>query len=238
MPENTLPEHYDVKDLSLADAGLARILWADRDMPVLAKIRERFAEERPLEGVRIGACMHVTTETANLMRVLVAGGADVTLCASNPLSTQDDTAASLVRDFGIKVHAITGEDMETYEKHIAAVCETNPQIIMDDGADLDTALHTTFAGKLEHVIGGTEETTTGVVRLAAMAKEGSLRYPVFNINDANTKHCFDNHYGTGQSTLDGIVRATNRLLCGRTMVVSGYGYCGSGRGRPPPPAGP
>ena len=228
MPENTLPEHYDVKDLSLADAGLARIMWADRDMPVLAKIRERFAEERPLEGVRIGACMHVTTETANLMRVLVAGGADVTLCASNPLSTQDDTAASLVRDFGIKVHAITGEDMETYEKHIAAVCETNPQIIMDDGADLDTALHTTFAGKLEHVIGGTEETTTGVVRLAAMAKEGSLRYPVFNINDANTKHCFDNHYGTGQSTLDGIVRATNRLLCGRTMVVSGYGYCGSG----------
>ena len=203
MPENNLPEHYDVKDLSLADAGLARILWADRDMPVLAKIRERFEKEKPLEGVRIGACMHVTTETANLMRVLVAGGADVTLCASNPLSTQDDTAASLVRDFGIKVHAITGEDM-------------------------DTSLHTKFTDKLAGVIGGTEETTTGVVRLAAMAKEGSLRYPVFNINDANTKHCFDNHYGTGQSTLDGIVRATNRLLCGRTMVVSGYGYCGSG----------
>ena len=228
MLENTLPEHYDVKDLSLADAGLARIMWADRDMPVLAKIRERFAEEKPLEGVRIGACMHVTTETANLMRVLVAGGADVTLCASNPLSTQDDTAASLVRDYGVRVYAIAGEDAETYERHIAEVVATNPQIIMDDGADLDTALHTTFAGKLEHVIGGTEETTTGVVRLAAMAKEGSLRYPVFNINDANTKHCFDNHYGTGQSTLDGIVRATNRLLCGRTMVVSGYGYCGSG----------
>ena len=172
MPENTLPEHYDVKDLSLADAGLARIMWADRDMPVLAKIRERFAEERPLEGVRIGACMHVTTETANLMRVLVAGGADVTLCASNPLSTQDDTAASLVRDFGIKVHAITGEDMETYEKHIAAVCEPRiPQIIMDDGADLDTApAHDVRRQARQHVIGGTEETTTGVVRLAAMAK--------------------------------------------------------------------
>ena len=152
MPENTLPEHYDVKDLSLADAGLARIMWADRDMPVLAKIRERFAEEKPLEGVRIGACMHVTTETANLMRVLVAGGADVTLCASNPLSTQDDTAASLVRDFGIKVHAITGEDMETYEKHIAAVCETNPQIIMDDGADLDTHIHNTYPTTHEQVI--------------------------------------------------------------------------------------
>ena len=228
MPENTLPEHYDIKDIELADAGLARILWADRDMPVLAKIRERFEREKPLEGVRIGACMHVTTETANLMRALVASGAEVTLCASNPLSTQDDTAASLVRDYGVRVYAIAGEDAETYERHIAEVVATNPQIIMDDGADLDTALHTKFPEKLEGVIGGTEETTTGVVRLMAMAKDGALRYPVFNINDANTKHCFDNHYGTGQSTLDGIVRATNRLLCGRTMVVSGYGYCGSG----------
>lgn len=223
-----MPESHDIKDLSLADAGLARIMWADRDMPVLAAIRERFATQRPLEGVRIGACMHVTTETANLMRALVASGAEVTLCASNPLSTQDDTAASLVRDFGVKVFAIAGEDATTYNRHIEAVIATNPQIIMDDGADLDTALHTTFSDKLVHVIGGTEETTTGVIRLMSMAAEGTLAYPVFNINDANTKHCFDNHYGTGQSTLDGIVRATNRLLCGRTIVVSGYGYCGSG----------
>ena len=219
---------YEIKDINLADQGLARIMWADRDMPVLASIRERFERERPLEGVRIGACMHVTTETANLMRALVASGAKVTLCASNPLSTQDDTAASLVRDFGIDVHAIAGEDTDTYNKHIDAVVATDPQIIMDDGADLDTALHTRFTNKLAGVIGGTEETTTGVVRLAAMAAEGALGYPVFNINDANTKHCFDNHYGTGQSTLDGIVRATNRLLCGRTIVISGYGYCGSG----------
>ena len=218
----------DILDINLADEGQARILWADRDMPVLARIRERFAEERPLEGVRIGACMHVTTETANLMRALAASGAEVALCASNPLSTQDDTAASLVRDFGIKVFAVTGEDMDTYRRHIDAVIATNPQIIMDDGADLDTALHTTHIDKLEGVIGGTEETTTGVVRLVSMAKEGTLGYPVFNVNDANTKHCFDNHYGTGQSTLDGIVRATNRLLAGRTLVVSGYGFCGRG----------
>ena len=219
---------YEIKDINLADAGLARILWAERDMPVLSRIRERFEAEKPLEGVRIGCCMHVTTETANLMRALVASGAKVTLCASNPLSTQDDTAASLVRDFGVDVHAIAGEDADTYNKHIDAVVATDPQIIMDDGADLDTALHTRFTEKLAGVIGGTEETTTGVVRLAAMAAEGALGYPVFNINDANTKHCFDNHYGTGQSTLDGIVRATNRLLCGRTIVISGYGYCGSG----------
>ncbi len=223
-----MPDNYDIKDITLADAGLARILWADRDMPVLASIRERFEREKPLEGIRIGACMHVTTETANLMRALAASGAQVTLCASNPLSTQDDTAASLVRDFGIDVHAIAGEDMETYGRHLEAVISTDPQIIMDDGADLDTALHTAFTDKLEHVVGGTEETTTGVVRLMSMAAEGTLAYPVFNINDANTKHFFDNHYGTGQSTLDGIVRATNRLLCGRTIVISGYGYCGSG----------
>lgn len=220
--------HYDIKDINLADAGLARIVWADKDMPVLARIRERFAKEKPLEGVRIGCCMHVTTETANLMRALVASGAQVSLCASNPLSTQDDTAASLVRDFGISVYAIAGEDMDTYNQHIEAVIGTNPQIIMDDGADLDTALHTRFPEELANVIGGTEETTTGVVRLMAMAAEGALGYPVFNINDANTKHCFDNHYGTGQSTLDGIIRATNRLLSGRTIVISGYGYCGSG----------
>ncbi|MBQ3386663.1 MAG: adenosylhomocysteinase [Eggerthellaceae bacterium] len=219
---------YEIRDINLADAGLARILWAERDMPVLASIRERFATEKPLEGLVVGACMHVTTETANLMRALVAGGAEVHLCASNPLSTQDDTAASLVRDFGVDVHAITGEDTATYNAHIEAVLSYNPQIIMDDGADLDTALHTRFPEKLARVIGGTEETTTGVVRLVAMAKDGALRYPVFNINDANTKHCFDNHYGTGQSTLDGIIRATNRLMAGRTIVISGYGYCGSG----------
>ena len=218
----------EIKDITLADAGLARILWAERDMPVLASIRERFAAEKPLEGLVVGACMHVTTETANLMRALVAGGAEVHLCASNPLSTQDDTAAALMRDFGVDVHAITGEDTATYNAHIEAVLSYNPQIIMDDGADLDTALHTKFPEKLANVIGGTEETTTGVVRLVAMAKDGALRYPVFNINDANTKHCFDNHYGTGQSTLDGIIRATNRLMAGRTIVISGYGYCGSG----------
>lgn len=223
-----MTQQYDIKDIALADEGLARILWADKDMPVLASIRERFAAEQPLKDVRIGACMHVTTETANLMRALAAAGAQITLCASNPLSTQDDTAASLVRDFGISVHAIAGEDSETYNKHIEAVIATNPQIIMDDGADLDTALHTKFPEELANVIGGTEETTTGVVRLKAMEADGTLGYPVFNINDANTKHCFDNHYGTGQSTLDGIIRATNRLLSGRTMVISGYGYCGSG----------
>lgn len=223
-----MTQNYDIKDIALADEGLARILWADKDMPVLASIRDRFGKEQPLKDVRIGACMHVTTETANLMRALAAAGAQVTLCASNPLSTQDDTAASLVRDFGISVHAIAGEDGETYNKHIEAVIATNPQIIMDDGADLDTALHTRFPEELANVIGGTEETTTGVVRLKAMEADGTLAYPVFNINDANTKHCFDNHYGTGQSTLDGIIRATNRLLSGRTMVVSGYGYCGSG----------
>ena len=221
-------QNCDIKDISLADEGLARILWADSDMPVLAAIRERFEKERPFENVRIGACMHVTTETANLMRTLKAGGAEIALCASNPLSTQDDTAASLVRDFGIDVYAIAGEDNATYEEHIAKVVATDPQIIMDDGADLDTALHTKFKDKLGGIIGGTEETTTGVVRLAAMAADGTLGYPVFNINDAKTKHFFDNHYGTGQSTLDGIVRATNRLLAGRTMVVSGYGHCGSG----------
>ena len=221
-------EHYDIKDLSLADEGLARIRWADADMPVLASIRERFEREKPLDGVRIGACLHVTTETANLVRTLAAGGAQVRLCASNPLSTQDDTAASLVRDFGIEVFAIKGEDTATYYEHVDAVIDFAPQITMDDGADVVGRIHESRREALDAIIGGTEETTTGVVRLAAMAAEGALAYPIVAVNDAKTKHVFDNRYGTGQSTLDGIVRLTNRLLAGRTMVVSGYGWCGKG----------
>lgn len=226
--------NYDIKDIELADAGRDRILWADRDMPVLASIHERFAAERPLEGVRIGACLHVTTETANLMRTLKAGGADVVLCASNPLSTQDDTAAALVKYYDIPVFAIKGEDTETYYKHIDAVIDTLPQITMDDGADVVGRIHDLRKDALETIIGGTEETTTGVVRLAAMAAQGALQYPIIAVNEAKTKHFFDNRYGTGQSTLDGIIRATNRLLAGRTLVVSGYGWCGRGvanRGR-------
>lgn len=226
--------NYDIKDIELADAGHDRILWADRDMPVLASIRERFAAERPLEGIRIGACLHVTTETANLMRTLKAGGADVVLCASNPLSTQDDTAAALVKYYDIPVFAIKGEDTETYYKHIDAVIDTLPQITMDDGADVVGRIHDLRKDALETIIGGTEETTTGVVRLAAMAAQGALQYPIIAVNEAKTKHFFDNRYGTGQSTLDGIIRATNRLLAGRTLVVSGYGWCGRGvanRGR-------
>lgn len=226
--------NYDIKDIELADAGRDRILWADRDMPVLASIRERFAAERPLEGIRIGACLHVTTETANLMRTLKAGGADVVLCASNPLSTQDDTAAALVKYYDIPAFAIKGEDTETYYKHIDAVIDTLPQITMDDGADVVGRIHDLRKDALETIIGGTEETTTGVVRLAAMAVQGALQYPIIAVNEAKTKHFFDNRYGTGQSTLDGIIRATNRLLAGRTLVVSGYGWCGRGvanRGR-------
>lgn len=226
--------NYDIKDIELADAGRDRILWADRDMPVLASIRERFAAERPLEGIRIGACLHVTTETANHMRTLKAGGADVVLCASNPLSTQDDTAAALVKYYDIPVFAIKGEDTETYYKHIDAVIDTLPQITMDDGADVVGRIHDLRKDALETIIGGTEETTTGVVRLAAMAAQGALQYPIIAVNEAKTKHFFDNRYGTGQSTLDGIIRATNRLLAGRTLVVSGYGWCGRGvanRGR-------
>lgn len=219
---------YDITDINLADEGRARILWADRDMPVLAEIRERFAKERPFEGIRVGACLHVTTETANLVRTMIEGGAQVALCASNPLSTQDDTAAALVKYYGAEVYARCGEDTETYYKHLDAVIDTKPQITMDDGADLCDRIHGDRQDALEYVIGGTEETTTGVIRLAAMAAAGALKYPSFNVNDANTKHFFDNRYGTGQSTLDGIVRATNRLLCGRTIVISGYGYCGSG----------
>lgn len=226
--------NYDIKDISLADAGLDRILWADRDMPVLASIRERFEKEKPLQGVRIGACLHVTTETANLMRTLKAGGAEVTLCASNPLSTQDDTAAALVKHFEIPVYAIKGENTQTYYEHVDAIIDTLPQITMDDGADVVGRIHETRTDALETIIGGTEETTTGVIRLAAMAKQGALKYPIIAVNEAKTKHFFDNRYGTGQSTLDGIIRATNRLLAGRTLVVSGYGWCGRGvamRGR-------
>ena len=226
--------NYDIKDISLADSGLDRILWADRDMPVLASIRERFEKEKPLKGIRIGACLHVTTETANLMRTLKAGGAEVTLCASNPLSTQDDTAATLVQHFGIPVYAIKGENTQTYYEHVDAVIDTLPQITMDDGADVVGRIHETRTDALETIIGGTEETTTGVIRLAAMAKQGALKYPIIAVNEAKTKHFFDNRYGTGQSTLDGIIRATNRLLAGRTLVVSGYGWCGRGvamRGR-------
>ena len=197
-------------------------------MPVLANIRERFEREKPLEGVTIGACLHVTTETANLMRTLVAGGAKVVLCASNPLSTQDDTAAALVKEYGIEVHAICGEDTETYYQHVDAVIDSKPQITMDDGADVVSRIHESRPEALEHIIGGTEETTTGVVRLEAMAAKGDLRYPIIAVNDAKTKHFFDNRYGTGQSTLDGIIRLTNRLLAGRTFVVSGYGWCGKG----------
>ena len=219
---------YDITDINLAEAGRARILWADRDMPVLAKIRERFEREKPFEGIQIGACLHVTTETANLVRTMVAGGAKVALCASNPLSTQDDTAAALVKYYGAEVFARCGEDTETYYKHLDAVIDTKPVITMDDGADLCDRIHGERKDALEGVIGGTEETTTGVIRLAAMSAAGALKYPSFNVNDANTKHFFDNRYGTGQSTLDGVVRATNRLLAGRTLVVSGYGFCGRG----------
>ncbi len=219
---------HDVKDLSLADAGKARIEWADKDMPVLASIRERFEVEKPLEGVRVAACLHVTTETANLMRTLKAGGADIVLCASNPLSTQDDVAAALVTHYGVRTYAIKGEDTDTYYQHIDAAIDHKPQITMDDGADVVGRIHAERPEMLEWIIGGTEETTTGVIRLAAMADDGALKYPIVAVNDAMTKHLFDNRYGTGQSTLDGIIRATNRLLAGRTLVVSGYGWCGRG----------
>src|SRR6059058_672082 len=205
---------HDVKDLSLAPEGVRRIMWADRQMPVLTQIRERFEREQPLAGYRVSACLHVTTETANLMRTLKAGGADVVLCASNPLSTQDDVAAALVEEYGIPVFAIKGEDNDTYYSHIMAAVDHKPQLTMDDGADLVSILHTKRTDALEGVIGGTEETTTGVIRLRAMAKEGVLQYPIVAVNDADTKHLFDNRYGTGQSTIDGIIRATNFLLAG------------------------
>jgi adenosylhomocysteinase len=205
-----------------------RIEWAEQSMPVLRQVRERFAKERPLEGIRLGACLHVTTETAVLMITLKAGGADVALCASNPLSTQDDTAAALVQEYGIPVFARKGEDHETYYRHLAAVLATRPQVTMDDGADLISQLHSGRKDLAAGVIGGTEETTTGVIRLRAMEREGVLAFPVIAVNDADTKHLFDNRYGTGQSTIDGILRATNVLLAGRTVVVAGYGMCGRG----------
>src|SRR6266496_3902268 len=218
----------DVKDIALAEKGKARIEWADQEMGVLAQIRERFEKEKPLQGIRIGACLHVTTETANLVRTLVAGGAEVALCASNPLSTQDDAAAALCENEGIDVYAVKGEDNETYYRHINAVLDHHPHLTMDDGCDLVTMLHKDRPGQLKEVIGGTEETTTGVIRLRAMAADGVLAYPIVAVNDADTKHLFDNRFGTGQSTIDGVIRATNLLLAGRTIVVCGYGQCGRG----------
>jgi adenosylhomocysteinase len=222
---------HDVKNLGLAAEGRLKIEWAEQSMPVLRQVRERFAKEQPLKGVRLGACLHVTTETAVLMLTLKAGGAQVALCASNPLSTQDDTAAALVREYDIPVFAQKGEDNATYYRHLESVLRTGPQVTMDDGADLISQLHgETSLGRdlVKGVIGGTEETTTGVIRLRAMEKEGVLAFPVIAVNDADTKHLFDNRYGTGQSTIDGILRATNVLLAGKTMVVAGYGMCGRG----------
>jgi len=250
MTTATLPAH-DVKDLALAGKGRLRMEWADRSMPVLARIRERFEKERPLAGIRLSACLHVTSETGNLARALQAGGADVVLCASNPLSTQDDVAAALVAEFGISTYAIKGEDNQTYYAHIQAALQHKPNMTMDDGADLVSSLLFIALGKegqlesslaawarglsaterkalLEGIIGGTEETTTGVIRLKAMEKEGVLKFPVLAVNDAETKHFFDNRYGTGQSTIDGIIRATNLLIAGLNVVVAGYGWCGKG----------
>ena len=218
----------DVKDLALADQGKRRMEWAFQSMPVLQTIRKQFIKTQPLAGIRISACLHVTTETANLMVTLRDGGANAVLCASNPLSTQDDVAAALVRDYGIPVFAIKGENNEQYYSHLSAAADHKPQITMDDGADLVHLLHTKRQDLLEGIVGGTEETTTGVIRLRAMAKEGVLRYPIIAVNDALTKHLFDNRYGTGQSTLDGVIRATNMLLAGMTIVVAGYGWCGRG----------
>jgi adenosylhomocysteinase len=223
----TAPQH-DVKDLSLAAEGVTRIEWAHRQMPVLAAIRERFEGERPLAGYRVAACLHVTTETANLARTLKAGGADIVLCASNPLSTQDDVAAALVSEYGIPVFAIRGEDDDTYYAHITAAVDHRPQITMDDGADVIGVLHKDRRELLDEILGGTEETTTGVIRLRALEAEGRLGFPIVAVNEANTKHLFDNRYGTGQSTIDGIIRATNVLLAGRKFVISGYGWVGRG----------
>ena len=250
MTTATLPRS-DVKDLKLAPAGKKRILWADTDMPVLARVRERFAKEKPLAGMRMSACLHVTAETANLARTLIAGGADLVLIASNPLSTQDDVAASLVQDFGISVYSIRGEDNDTYYKHIVAALDHEPNVTMDDGADLVSAMIFVALERLDDVharvrdwaqklspaerkrrigliIGSMEETTTGVNRLRAMERDKVLQFPVVSVNDAQTKHFFDNRYGTGQSTIDGIIRATNLLLAGRKVVVCGYGWCGKG----------
>jgi adenosylhomocysteinase len=221
-------DNYDIRDPKLAEGGRRRIDWAEREMPVLRLIRERFAKERPLKGLRLSACLHVTTETANLIKTLHDGGADVVLTASNPLSTQDDVAASLVTHFEIPVYAIKGEDNVTYYKHINAALDHKPNMTMDDGADLVSTMHKSRPDLIKNMIGGTEETTTGVIRLRAMAADGALAFPVLAVNDAMTKHFFDNRYGTGQSTIDGIIRATNVLLAGKTFVVAGYGWCGRG----------
>jgi adenosylhomocysteinase len=221
-------QRYDVRDLALASEGVRRIEWADRQMPVLAAIRERFEKEQPLAGHRVSACLHVTTETANLMRTLKAGGADAVICASNPLSTQDDVAAALVDEYGISVYAIKGEDNDTYYQHIEAAVDHRPHITMDDGADVIGVLHSHRREQLGDVIAGTEETTTGVIRLRALERDGKLGFPVVAVNEARTKHLFDNRYGTGQSTIDGIVRATNVLLAGKRFVVAGYGWVGRG----------
>ncbi len=226
MTTTTVPS--DVTDLRLAPAGKLRIEWADQDMPVLGMIRKRFSQEKPLAGVRVAACLHVTSETANLMRTLQAGGAEVTVCASNPLSTQDEVAASLCADYGVAVFARKGEDNATYYNHLAAALDTMPHITMDDGADLVSLIHKERTDLLNHIKGGTEETTTGVIRLRAMARDGALKLPIVAVNESDTKHLFDNRYGTGQSTLDGIIRATNVLLAGRNLVVVGYGWCGRG----------
>jgi adenosylhomocysteinase len=222
-----LPRH-DVADLALAAEGVRRIEWAEREMPVLRLIRERFERERPLEGLRLAACLHVTTETANLARTLKAGGADVVLCASNPLSTQDDTAAALVVEYGISTYARHGADRDTYYGHLNSAADTRPHMTMDDGCDLVTLIHQERRDQLSEIVAGTEETTTGVIRLKAMAADGALGYPVVAVNEALTKHLFDNRYGTGQSTVDGIMRATNFLIAGRHVVVAGYGWCGKG----------
>jgi adenosylhomocysteinase len=222
------PVSHDIADASLAELGRQRIAWADTHMPVLASIRERFAKERPLEGVTMAACLHITTETANLLRTLEAGGARVVACASNPLSTQDDVAASLALHEGIATFARKGEDADTYYRHMDAVLDEHPQVTMDDGCDLVSRLHQQRPGQVPEVLAGTEETTTGVIRLRAMEADGALRYPIVAVNDADTKHMFDNRYGTGQSTLDGVIRATNVLIAGKVVVVAGYGYCGKG----------
>jgi len=219
---------YHVKDLSLAGEGRRRILWADHDMPVLALIRQRFAKQKPLKGHRISACLHITAETANLARTLSAGGAELVLCASHPLRTQDDVAAALVKQYGIRVYAIRGEDRRTYYQHIAAACRHQPSVTIDDGADLVNALHTNMSRYARNVIASMEETTTGMIRLRAMEANGTLKIPIIAVNDANTKHLFDNRYGTGQSTIDGIIRATDFLLAGKRVVVCGYGWCGRG----------
>ena len=219
---------YDVKDLSLAQQGLNRIEWAAQEMPVLRSIRERFEKSKPLQGIRMSGCLHITTETANLARTLVAGGADLVLCASNPLSTQDDVAAALVQYLEVPTFAIKGEDNDTYYAHLRAALDHRPNMTMDDGADLVSTLHKERLDQIGEVIAGTEETTTGVIRLKAMARNGALRFPVLAVNDAMTKHLFDNRYGTGQSTLDGIIRATNLLIAGRVVVVAGYGWCSRG----------